>query len=220
MWQNDAELFALMQQQLYSAVIGDILDAIGCRRQFFPPEIRPIASGTTLVGRAVPVLEADVYCDDPVAPWGEMLTALDSLRPGEIYVATGAANAYALWGELMSTRARMLGAAGAVLNGYVRDSYAIRELKFPCFARGTYAQDQRGRGRVIAHRTPIEIGQARVEPGDIIFGDADGVLVIPRHAETNVVIGALEKARGENKVRQAINNNMSATEAFKRFGIL
>ena len=219
-WQSDAELFALMRQQLHSAVIGDILDAIGYRRKFFPPEIRPLADGMVLAGRAVPVLEADVYDDDPEAPWGEMLNALDSLCPAEIYVAAGASNAYALWGELMSTRARMLGAGGVVLDGYVRDSHAIREMKFPCFARGTCAQDQRGRGRVIAYRTPVEIGQARVETGDIVFGDSDGVLVVPRRVETDVVTRALEKVLGENKVRQAIVDKMSATEAFRRFGIL
>ena len=112
-------------------------------------------------------------------------------------VAAGASNAYALWGELMSTRARMLGAGGVVLDGYVRDSHAIREMKFPCFARGTCAQDQRGRGRVIAFRTPVEIGQARVETGDIVFGDSDGVLVVPRRVETDVVTRALEKVQGQ-----------------------
>jgi 4-hydroxy-4-methyl-2-oxoglutarate aldolase len=220
-WRHDGELFELMRGRLHTAVIGDILDSIGCRRQFLPPDITPLTDGTVLAGRALPVLEADVDSDDDAAaPWGHMLEALDSLRAGEVYVATGSTNPYALWGELMATRARALGAAGVVLNGYVRDSRAIRDMAFPCFARGIYAQDQRGRGRVIAYRTPVEIGGVRVEPGDIVFGDADGVVVVPSRVERDVVTRALEKVTGEHRVREAIEGGMSAAEVFRRFGIL
>jgi len=219
-WQDDADLFALMRRELFTAVVGDVLDAMGYRHQFLPPEIRPLADEMIITGRALTVLEADAYHDDPEAPWGEMLAALDGLRPDEVYVASAGSHAYALWGELMSTRARALGAAGAVLGGYVRDTRAIRAMGFPCFARGSYAQDQRGRGRVIAHRMPVEIGQVRIEPGDIVFGDVDGVLTIPRAVEAEVISRALEKVRGENAVRQAIQRNMSAGEAFRRYGIL
>jgi 4-hydroxy-4-methyl-2-oxoglutarate aldolase len=219
-WQDDEELFMLFRRELFTAVVGDVLDTMGYRRQFLPPDIRPVADAMVVVGRAMPVLEIDVYHEDPEAPLGEMFAALDGLRAHEVYVATGGPNQYALWGELMSTRAQALGAAGVVLGGYVRDTRAIRAMEFACFARGSYAQDQRGRGRVIAYRTPIEIGQARIEPGDIVFGDVDGVLVVPKAVEKDAVIRALEKVRGENTVREAIRQNMSATEAWRRFGIL
>ena len=108
-----------------------------------------------------------------------MLEALDDLRPNEVYVATGGSFRYAFWGELMSTRARYLRAAGAVLNGFVRDAAGIEALGFPTFSRGLYAQDQGPRGKVIDFRVSIEIEGVRIAPGDLIFGDREGVLVIP-----------------------------------------
>jgi regulator of RNase E activity RraA len=149
-----------------------------------------------------------------------MFEALDSLKSHEVYVASGSSPRYALWGELMSTRALHLKAAGAVLDGYVRDSAGILALNFPTFSYGTYAQDQGPRGKVVDYGLPIEVGGVRIRPGDIIFGDRDGVLVIPREAETEAVAKALEKATTENKVRLAIQNGMSTVEAFKTFGVM
>src|SRR5205814_6156197 len=152
--------------------------------------------------------------------FGLMLEALDDLKPGEVYIATGASPAYALWGELMSARAMKLGAAGAVVDGYSRDTRGILALDFPVFSYGRYAQDQGPRGKVIDFRCPIEINGVRIEPGDIVFGDLDGVCVIPRKAERDVFNAALEKARGEKLVAKAVREGMSAVEAFERFGIM
>ena len=153
-------------------------------------------------------------------PFGLMFEALDSLRPGEIYVASGASPRYALWGELMSTRARLLGARGALVDGFARDIDGIRALGFPCFSTGFYAQDQGPRGKVIDYRCALEIGGVRIEPGTLLFGDKEGVLVIPRAAEAEVVRLALEKARGEKRVAKAIREGMSAVDAFATFGIM
>jgi regulator of RNase E activity RraA len=149
-----------------------------------------------------------------------MLQALDDLRPDEVYVCTGASPEYALWGELMSTRAITLGAAGAVVDGYSRDTRGILQLGFPTFSYGGYAQDQGPRGKVIDFRVPLEIGGARLEPGDLLFGDLDGVCIIPRAAEEEVVRKALEKAREESVLERALREGMSATEAFDRYGIM
>lgn len=225
-WQTDAELFALARRELFTALVGDAMDQLGLLRQFLPPQLRPLRDSMVVIGRALPVVEADI---DPAAPpadprlarpFGLMFEALDDLKPGEVYVCSGASPQYALWGELMSTRARTLGAAGAVLDGYSRDTPGILRLDFPTFSRGRYAQDQGPRGRVVDFRVPITIGQAVINPGDILFGDLDGVCVIPREAETEVFMRALEKARGENLVRKAIEGGMSAREAFDRFGIM
>lgn len=120
----------------------------------------------------------------------------------------------------MTLRARTLGAAGAVLDGYLRDIRGILEQDFPVFSYGSYAQDQGPRGKVIDYRIPIEIGGVRIEPGDVVFGDCDGVCVVPRRAEEDVFRAALEKARGEKRVREALERGMSAREAFETFGIL
>ncbi len=149
-----------------------------------------------------------------------MLQALDDLRPDEVYVCTGASPEYALWGELMSTRAITLGAAGAVVDGYSRDTRGILQLGFPTFSYGGYAQDQGLRGKVIDFRVPLEINGVRPEPGDLLFGDLDGVCIIPRAAEEEVVRKALEKAREESVLERALREGMSATEAFDRYGIM
>lgn len=225
---TDAELFAALRDELFTAVVGDVLDTMGYRRQFLPAGIAPLVPKTRLVGRAMPVLEADVYTDvapegaGPLArkPFGLMLEALDDLRPGEIYIATGASLRYALWGGLMSTRATHLQAAGAILDGYVRDADEIEALGFTVFCRGLYAQDQGPRGKVIDYRCPIEIDGVRIEPGDLLFGDREGVLVIPRAVEAEAIRRAREKASTEGTVAKAIKGGMSACEALATFGVM
>ncbi|MFZ4663280.1 MAG: RraA family protein [Caldilineaceae bacterium] len=228
LWQSDEELFALMREELFVAVVGDIMDKVGFLHQFLPPQIQPLAPYMVVLGRAMPVLEADVFegvstlSQDNVMrkPFGLMLEALDDLKPNEVYICTGASPRYALWGELMSTRAQKLGAAGAVLDGYLRDTKGILALNFPAFAYGSYAQDQGPRGKVIDFRCPIEMHGVRINPGDIIFGDIDGVCVIPRQAEEEIIVKAVEKARGEKTVQKAIEAGMGAAEAFRTFGIM
>jgi regulator of RNase E activity RraA len=153
-------------------------------------------------------------------PFGLMLEALDDLKPNEIYLNTGSSPRNALWGEMMTTRALKLKAAGAVLNGYSRDTRVVLQMGFPVFSMGRYAQDSSPRYKVLDYRIPIEIGGVRIEPGDILFGDIDGVCVIPRAAEAEVFAKAVEKSRGEKLVRNAIEQGMSAVEAFAKFGIM
>jgi len=225
-WNNDEELFSVMRAELFSAVVGDIMDQQGYLHQFLPPQIQPLRDDMVVLGRALPVLEADMseVSTDPAAPhnkpFGLMLDALDDLKKNEVYVCTGASPNYALWGELMSTRAMLLGASGAVVNGYSRDTNGILSLGFPTFAHGRYAQDQSPRGKVVDFRIPIDMEGVRISPGDIIFGDLDGVCVIPQEVEEEVISGALEKARGEKTVKAAIENGMSASDAFEKYGIM
>jgi len=225
---TDAELFELLKTRLDTAVVGDVLDSLGFRHQFLPPHIQALEKHTRLAGRAMPVLEADVFDDGhataagPLAckKFGLMLEALDDLHPDEVYVATGAAPRFALWGELMATRATQLNAAGAVLDGYVRDADGIAALGFATFCHGVYAQDQSPRGKVIDFRCAVEIAGVRIEPGTLIYGDDEGVLAIPKAAEQDAVALALEKASAEGKVEQAIKNGMSAVDAFAKFGVM
>ena len=225
---NDETLFAILKNELFTAVVGDVLDVMGHRRQFLPAGIRPLTPKARIAGRAMPVLEADIHSDGtpqsrgPLAhkPFGLMLEALDSLLPGEIYIATGASLRYALWGGLMSTRAMHLKAAGAILDGYVRDADEIEHLGFTVFSRGLYAQDQGPRGKVIDFRCAIEIEGVRIEPGDLLFGDREGVLVIPRLAEAEAVRRAREKCSTEGAVAIAIKGGMSACEALAKFGVM
>lgn len=214
----DASVFSEMKERLYTPVVGDILDSLGFSHQFLPPQIRPLSPDMKLAGIACTVLECDVFGPQP-KPFGLLTEALDQLRENEIYIATGARRS-ALWGELLTAAARMRKAAGAVLDGWHRDTPQVLEQNFPVFSYGCWAQDSSIRTSVLSFRCPIEIGQVTIQDGDIIFGDIDGVVVIPRQVFPEVLEKSLEKASGEKLVRKAIENGMSATEAFARFGIL
>jgi len=210
-------------QSLFTAVVGDVMDQMGYEDQFLPPSIKPLRDDMIVVGRAMPVLEAD-RADVPAElldkPFGVMLEALDDLKKGEVYICSGCSPDFALWGELMSTRAQHLGAAGAVLDGYSRDTTGILELNFPTFSYGNYAQDQAPRGSVVDFRTTITIGRVVIQPGDIIFGDLDGVCVIPQKVEREVIERATQKATTEDQVRIAIEAGMPAVEAFRKYGVM
>jgi regulator of RNase E activity RraA len=227
-WSDDKTLYALIKKELYTAVIGDIMDKLGFTRQFLPARIRPLRDDMFVVGRAMTVLETDVLensitnGNNPLLKksFGLMLEALDDLKEDEIYICSGSSPSYALWGELMSARAIACKAAGAVVNGYSRDTLGILALNFPCFSYGPYAQDQAPRGKVIDFRVPIEMEGVFINDGDIIIGDIDGVCVVPRKFEDEIFIKALEKARGERMVLKKIQEGMPSREAFDKFGIM
>lgn len=221
-WKDDDELFDLVRTHLYTAVVGDVMDTLGFRHQFLPQQIQPLREEMFVAGRCMTVLEADIFDADSTAkrPFGLMLEALDDLKKNEVYICTGGSLRYAFWGELMSMRAIHCRAAGAVVNGFSRDTRGILDLGFPTFSRGRYAQDQAPRGKVIDFRVPIEIGGVSIQPGDIVVGDLDGVCIIPRAIEDDVVRKAYEKATGEKTVAKAIAGGMSAAEAFDTYGIM
>lgn len=222
--QDDEILFQMMRRKLFSSVIGDSLDALGLLHQFLPPEIRPLIDDNVVVGRAMTVLHEDITGTDGDGrshpTFGLMLRALDDLRHNEVYVSSGGSVSYALFGEHMATRARALGCVGAVVDGYSRDTHGIRKLNFPVFSRGRYGQDQRHRGRVVEFRIPIRIGEVRIAPGDIIFGDVDGVVVIPDQLKDEVLENAMDRVDREHKVREALKSNgMSATAIAEKFSL-
>jgi regulator of RNase E activity RraA len=218
-WHNDSELFVLIQSALYTPVVGDILDQCGRFFQFLPAAIQPIENSMKLAGRAMPVLQMDVFGHQE-KPFGLMTRALDDLRSREVYVSTGGTMRCANWGELLTATARTRGAVGAVVNGFHRDTPKILEQNWPVFSRGAWAQDSAPRMKVVDFRCRIEIEGTVIEPGDLIIGDRDGVVVVPREIEEEVITKALEKARGEKVVRKEIENGMSSTVAFEKYGIL
>jgi len=224
---NDQQLFNIVRKELYTAVVGDIMDKMGHFKQFLSSRIRPLKDDMFIVGRAMTVLESDTFSEysggvNPLLnkPFGMMLEALDDLKKDEVYICAGASPDYAVWGELMATRAKVCGAAGAVVDGYSRDTDGILDIGLPCFSYGPYAQDQAPRGKVIDYRVSIIINGVRINPGDIIIGDIDGVCVVPAQIEEEVLTRALEKARGEKTVKKMIEQGMSSKEAFEKYGIM
>lgn len=216
-WHDDNELLEILRAELFVSVIADTLDAHGYLHQMLPPNIRPLRVGMKACGRAMPVLETDSV--DPREPFGVLFQALDDLKANEIYIASGASAAYAMWGELMTTAAIKRGAVGVIINGYLRDAEGIVELNFPAFAWGSYAADQKMRGRALAYRVPILIGGVTVSPGDLLFADEDGIVVVPSAIENEIIADALNKARAEKTLRRDLEAGMLAVDAFKKHGI-
>ena len=218
-WNNEDEMFALMREKLYTPVVGDILDAMGYCHQFLPPEVRPLREDMKVAGRAMTVLMIDVFGPQK-KPFGLLTEALDQLEKNDVYLATGGLKRCAYWGELLTATARTRGAVGAVVNGWHRDTPQVLEQNWPVFSCGCYAQDSSVRTQVVDFRCRVEVGEATVDDGDLVFGDVDGVLIIPRSVAGEVLERSLEKAAGEKVVRKAIEGGMTATDAFAKFGIL
>ncbi|HWP39474.1 MAG TPA: RraA family protein, partial [Tepidisphaeraceae bacterium] len=162
-WSDDEQLFDLVRRELYTPVVGDILDDLGFMHQFLPPAIQPIREHMKLVGRAMPVLMIDVFGRQK-QPFGKLTEALDQLQPGEVYLASGGQMRCAYWGEILTATAKKRGAVGAVINGYHRDTPKVLEQSWPVFSRGRFAQDSSVRTQVVDYRCPIEVGGVWIEP--------------------------------------------------------
>lgn len=226
-WMEDDELFRVIETELFTCAVGDVMDKMHLVHQYLPPEIKPLDPTMILLGRAMPVLGGDVF-EESVSgsanrlmerPFGLMFDALDDLKRNEIYVATGSSRRHACFGEIMATRAKRLGARGALANGYVRDTRGLLRMQFPVFAVGSYGQDSGARYKVYDFRIPIEIGGVRIRSGDILFGDLDGVCVVPAEAEEEVFRKALEKARSEKIVKKEIEAGATAAVTYAQHGI-
>jgi regulator of RNase E activity RraA len=215
---TDSSVDLVIREKLYTAVLGDILDQMGYVTQFLPAEVRAIATGMKVVGRAMPV---QLAASTKVRGQGfaNLTSALDQLQEGEVYVASGGNIQCAAWGELMTAAARRRGAVGAVVNAFHRDTDRVLEQNWPVFSRGAYAQDAAVRSVVVDFRVRIDVDGVDVSPGDLVVGDRDGVLIVPQIVEAEVLGLAVDKMRAEGRVRDAIEGGASATEAFKTFGV-
>lgn len=208
-----------LKNSLYSPVISDMLDEHGYWQQTMDASVRPLDRGMVAVGRAFTVLVADVF-HVLEKPYEGLIAALDSIQSGDIYVASVRSERSAFWGELVSNASLAKGGRGAVIDGCIRDTDKISELKFPVFSKGINPRDCKGRNIVVSHNVPIQCAGVMVEPGDLIFADHDGVVVVPQSIEDEIIRKALDKAAGENKVREAIREGRSVREVFEQYGIL
>jgi regulator of RNase E activity RraA len=205
---------------LYSAVLADVLDTLGHRNSAFPVTVRPLKPGWKILGRAA-TLQAVAVAAEPSHPYAVELECVDLLRPGDVLVAaTNGDRGSALWGELLSTAARAHGAVGAVLDGLTRDAAKILDMDFPVFAAGYCPLDSRGRLECTGHGEPVRIGDCVVRPGDWVFGDIDGVVVVPAGLAAEAFPRALDKVTGENRVRDELARGRSVREVFAEYGIL
>jgi regulator of RNase E activity RraA len=212
--------FAPHKEQLTSSVLADVCDALAYRISALPGNLRPLRNDWKLFGRAA-TLSAVTVAADPERPYEVELACVDSLQAGDVLVATTNGDyASALWGELLSTASRARGALGAVIDGLTRDASRILAMDFPVFAAGFSPLDSKGRLDAIHFGQPIRIGASVVHPGDWVFGDIDGVVVVPAHLADEAFCRALEKVSGENRVRAELARGRSAREVFAEYGIL
>lgn len=208
---------------LSAAILSDVMDAIDLRSQVLKPFVRPLDESLVLVGRARTGLYMPAFSvREGENPYEVEMALIDDLQPGEVPVlaCNGPTERIAPWGELLSTACVARRAAGCVTDGLVRDVRQIRDMRFPVFHGGIGPLDTKGRARMIERDIPIECAGAPVHPGDIVFGDADGVAIVPlRHAE-EVLRRATEKVSGENKTRDALRRGEKLIDVFKRYGVL
>ncbi len=216
----DEITMVMMRQSLYSAVVCDALDSLGHRHQSPRVSLHALTVQGLLVGRCKTTLWADMYHPDP-RPYELELKAVDSCQVDDVIIAAASGSEQsALWGELLSTASRNSGCVGAIIDGAVRDVRQMSEMQFPIFARAKNPYDSLHRQRVIDVDVPVEIAGVRFCPGDLVFADIDGVVVVPQAIEAEAIQRAWNKVHTENLIRDSIRSGMKATQTFEKYGVL
>jgi regulator of RNase E activity RraA len=199
------------------------MDGLGLMGQAMRPFVRPLDESAVLIGRARTGLYMPVYeVRAGENPYEVEIALVDDLKPGDVVVlaCNGPTERIAPWGELLSTASKMRGAAGCVTDGLVRDVRQIRELGFVVFHGGIGPLDTRGRARMMEHDTPVECAGVHIRSGDIVFGDVDGVVVIPQERAAEVLGRARDKLTGENHTRAELEQGRLLGEVYRKYGIL
>jgi 4-hydroxy-4-methyl-2-oxoglutarate aldolase len=220
---NDLPPLSAIAESLYTAVLSDVLDEAGFMGQALKPFVRPLDEASVLCGFARTGLYRKVFHTEPGRnPYEIEMDLIDGLNSGEVAVLAcdGPTDVVAPWGELLTTAASLRGSAGCLTDGLVRDVRRIREMRFPVFAGGIGPLDTRGRAEMAAMDVPVAVAGVRIEPGDLIFGDVDGVVAVPKAVAPKVVARALEKVAAEDKTRDALLAGETLRQVFDRYGVL
>jgi len=212
----------LYHEKLYTAVIADTLDSFGYHDQVLSPGISPIDPSLKLCGLARVGLYMPIYHDDEnINVYEHEINLVDSLKENDVPVLCCHGNKkISPWGELLSTRSAYLKASGCLTDGCVRDKDMINKMQFPVFSQGFNPVDTKFRGKMMMADVPGEIGGVKVISGDLVFGDNDGVIIIPSDMIDKVTNIALEKVNSENTVRNEISKGHKLSDVFKKHGIL
>lgn len=211
---------AMMREKLYCAVVCDALDGLGFTHQSPRVALVPQTVEGLLVGRCKTTLWTDMAHTDP-RPYELELQAVDACQPDDVVIAAAQGSTRSgVWGELLSTAARNRGCIGAIVDGAVRDTRQMSAMGFAVYARGRCLYDSQNRQRVIDVDVAVEIDGVRFRPGDLVFADADGVVVVPQEIEAEAIQRAWDKVHAENITRDAIRAGMLATEAYAKYGVL
>ncbi|HTS68749.1 MAG TPA: RraA family protein [Terriglobia bacterium] len=224
MLKNEAEITKFIRENLYVAAVCDILDSMGYRQQAMHQRLRPLLpdrKNCGFVGRARTLRWMDIDYVRQNDPYGLEVESMDSLKPGDVVVhSTDYAGTNAPWGELMSTVAKRNGAVGCVCDSQIRDCNRIIEMGFPVYYSGIRPLDSMGRGVVMAYDVPVRCGEVVVKPGNLVFADFDGIVVVPHEVEGAVLEKAQEKVHKENLSRKELLEGKSLREVYSKYGVL
>ena len=218
----DTALFDIMADKLYVAVISDILDSLGLRNQVLQPGVVPAQPDPSqvLVGRAATLLVGPQY-EVVEQPYTNQITAIDGLQPGDVVVSgAGGMTNVAVWGELFSNAAKARGGRGFLTDGCHRDTRMVLDLGFPVFSRGARPVDISGRGTVISVGRPVEVAGVIVRPGDIVFAEVDGIVIIPEDVAEETVSRAFEKVAKEDGAREDLRAGHLLSEVWSKYRVL
>lgn len=214
------ELLDRAAEQLYSGLLSDACDRLGITSRVVRPGLRPAWPGATLCGNAR-LIHAQATGWQPMSPYARQIEALDALRPDDLVVATiGNDPGCGLWGELFSTAARARGARGALVDGNIRDTDKVASMRFPVFSRGFSPLDSLGRLEVVPDVPLVVVGGVEVRAGDLVFGDIDGVVIVPQEQATDVLRIAFEKHDTEDTMRDELRAGVLLKDAFERHRVL
>ena len=198
--------------RLDTTSISDALDRLGIAGQCL--NIKPLDPRFRLTGRAYTVLYGPAG-----SPPGTVGDYIDDVEAGQIIVLdNGGRENATVWGDILTWVAHRRGVAGTVIDGACRDTHLCRELKYPIYSRSYSMRTGKDRVQVEATNVVVNIGDARVAPGDLLRGDADGVLVIPRAHEDAVLAAAEEIDSIEQRIRALVNEGKTLTEARTQLG--
>jgi 4-hydroxy-4-methyl-2-oxoglutarate aldolase len=221
---SDTETVRFIRANLYVAAVCDVLDGLGYRHQAMHQRLRPLLpdrNNCGFAGRARTFRWMDADYIQEENPYGIELEAIDSLGPGDVVVhSTDYSGTNAPWGELMSTVAKRNGAVGCVCDGQIRDCNRIIEMGFPVYYAGVRPLDSLGRGILMAYDVPVRCGEVLVKPGNLVFADFDGIVVVPNEVEEEALMKAQEKAYKENLSRKELLEGKSLREVFLKYGVL
>lgn len=215
--------FKRLSNELYSAVLSDTMDEMGLMNQAMRPFIRPVDDSLVMMGRVRTGLFVDVYSvREGENPYAIEIRLLDDIKPDDVAVlaCNGPTDRIAPWGELLTTAAMARGGTGCVTDGLVRDLRHIRSLSFPVFHGGIGPLDSKGRARMIEMDTPVECAGVKVRTGDIVFGDIDGVVVLPQEQAAEIIRRATAKVRHESNTRDELKKGALLIDVYNRYGVL
>jgi 4-hydroxy-4-methyl-2-oxoglutarate aldolase len=219
--EKERKLFAFLEDNAYAAAFSDIMDEMGYRHQVVSPDagIKPLRHQYVAMGRAVTLLNAPD--DNDVNPYDLVIKCIDAIASETILVATGTEHLETgIMGELTATALKVKGCRGAIVDGFTRDAKKILNMGYPTFAWGSSPIDTTGRVRVVKTNIPVTIGGVTIAPGDMVYADMDGIVVIPRQIEDEVVAKVIERVSTEDVVRKELAEGRKMADVWTDHGVL